>query len=582
MKFTSLKSSFLAITLVLLGMPALIIGLISYGEAKSQLNMLGEINLKNDVQFVIAFIETLNEQVEAGMLEKSEAQERIKQLILGEKQGDGTRPISEKFDLGEHGYLFIMSPEGELIGHPQQEGKNLNGVLDPNGVDVGASLLQAAGTTSEGSFVNYDWEIPGTDGKIAPKITYAAHDENWDWNVMAGTYISDFNSGADQILMSMLITLGLSFVIGGMIIYFYTKGLIQPILRIEKTVQSVAEGDFTQPVLAINRKDEVGRLAQNVNKMSSEMKAIIQHVRENAERVSETSVELSAASEEAVKASEKVSESMSLIAESAGGQRNIMKETAASVLQMSGMMDGMNNESSKADLAARETIEAAHAGVEILTQSVTRMNEIDHSIEGLGADIEDLVKQTENIDTIVKVISDIADQTNLLALNASIEAARAGEHGKGFAVVAEEVRKLAEQSASSTNEITSLIQTVQLQVKKAEQTMEKSVQEVRTGVQTIYQANEQFHTIQQAVDHVKVIISTITDQIGIMSEESKQIAQSVKLLENGADETAESTDNIAAATEEELASMEQIASSSESLSALAENLHQSIRKFKLS
>ncbi|MEY8742404.1 methyl-accepting chemotaxis protein [Bacillales bacterium AN1005] len=189
--------------------------------------------------------------------------------------------------------------------------------------------------------------------------------------------------------------------------------------------------------------------------------------------------------------------------------------------------------------------------------------------------------RSHEIGHITNVITGISAQTNLLALNAAIEAARAGEHGKGFAVVADEVRKLAEESTNSTEQIANLIQLIQNETNVTLETMEKAAEEVQSGLNVVNVAGSSFEKIEQAVNGVVSQIEDISESLKKLSRGTNSVKDSIKNVSNVAQESSMITQNISAATEEQLASMEEITSSSLALAKLADDLQVIINQFKI-
>ena len=209
------------------------------------------------------------------------------------------------------------------------------------------------------------------------------------------------------------------------------------------------------------------------------------------------------------------------------------------------------------------------------------MKSLQNSVEQSAQVIKLLGEHSKEIGNIVETISAIAEQTNLLALNAAIEAARAGEHGRGFAVVAEEVRKLAEQSATAADEIHKLIFDVQSQTDKAVESMQVGTKTTQESVDAVNKAGGAFREIVTQISSLTEKISHTTRAIEKANEGNDKIIDSVKRIKNAADKFSVETETISATTQELSASTQEISSASRQLANMAEELQKAIGIFKL-
>ena len=229
----------------------------------------------------------------------------------------------------------------------------------------------------------------------------------------------------------------------------------------------------------------------------------------------------------------------------------------------------------------KTTVACVERGRLSVQQIVGHMTEIEHGTEIVHGSIEDLAKNSQEISHIVEMISNIAGQTNLLALNAAIEAARAGEAGRGFAVVAEEVRKLAEESESSSRQIAELVHEIEAGMKNAVQAGDTSTASVASGKQAVEDADAVFGEILSSIEKLSAGIRTIAESIREIAEGSRSMSDRVATVRRISEKSANETQTISASTEEQSASVEEIAAASRTLSHLADELMAEVGKFKL-
>jgi len=161
LNFRSVKSKLVLVFLVILVVPGLIIGFSSYEEAKSQLGEGGKNELKNNVKMVIGMISLLNKDVEAGKLTKTEAQDKLRDELLGKMDSENKRPIKQDYTVGKNGYVFAISKDQYFVMHPTSEGTDMSTLKTKDGVALGKALLKAA--SSGGGFLTYMWPNPGTN-----------------------------------------------------------------------------------------------------------------------------------------------------------------------------------------------------------------------------------------------------------------------------------------------------------------------------------------------------------------------------------------------------------------------------------
>jgi len=584
----SLRTNLIIVCLFLLAIPTLIVGLMGYNASKNNLDESGKIQLKNNVRHVIGMIEVLDEEVKKGVLPLEEAQEQVKEYILGKKDSQGNRPINKDIDIGEHGYYFVLDEMGIELAHPNIEGSSLMEYRDKNGqvvIDfesekpIAEVMIEKA--KNGGGFTYFDWVLPNNPHKIAPKITYSEMDPRWGWVICAGSYMMDFNSGANEILNILVITFSFSLAVGAMITIMFANRITLPILKMTDQAQRVAKGDLTVQPLKVNRSDEVGRLTRDFNSMIENLKELIIQVGRNSEQVTSSAEELKANAEQTNRATEYITSTMQQVAVGSENQVRSVEESSEAMNEMALSVQQIADNAQTVSTTAVKTSSLAVDGVQSIQKAVDQMNSINKTVNGLSEVVMELGQRSKEIGQITEAITEISAQTNLLALNAAIEAARAGENGRGFAVVADEVRILAEQSAESAKQISQLIMMIQGETANVICTMENTTKEVADGLKVVHQAGISFEQIQYSIDEVASQIKEVSAAVHQMSAGTEQVVGSIHLISRVAEEAALGTKNVSASTEEQLASMEEISSAANSLSIMAEELQLLISRFRV-
>ncbi|RAW15093.1 methyl-accepting chemotaxis protein [Paenibacillus taichungensis] len=577
LKMRSLRTKLVTLCLAILIVPTIVIGFTSYTVSKNEMNESGKAALENSVNMVIGMISLLNEQVESGDLTLEQAQEKLRAELLGEKNADNKRPVKSEYTVGKTGYPWAVDKVAHSVMNPSNEGQDLTDVVTEDGVYLGKELVKVG--SAGGGFVTYKWALPDT-GEIETKVSYVEMDPHWGWIVGSGAYLSEFNSGATQVLYLVIMVTAVAVVLGSVIVSIVSGRLTKPILKIAKRLKSVADGDLTVEEVKIKSKDEIGELSKDFNEMIKNMRYLIRQVDLSTKQVASSSKELNLGAEHTSQATENITISIQESAVGAQEQQMMLQRTTNSLEEISIGIQRIAESSSTIADSSVDAMELANIGSTAIEHTTKQMNLINHSVNETDVVMRMLDERSQQIGTMLHAITDIANQTNLLALNASIEAARAGEEGRGFSVVAAEVRKLAEQSNQSSGQISTLIHDMRTDIEQSLKTLERVKQDVDSGIQIASETEQQFNKIVGSTNFIAQQteeLASVTQQITASVQE---ITAGQEQVSNLALQAADHSQNIAASSEEQLASMEQITSLATTLSDMSQQLERLTIQFK--
>lgn len=301
-------------------------------------------------------------------------------------------------------------------------------------------------------------------------------------------------------------------------IYLFVRGAVSvPLERLSHSLAEIAEGegDLTRR-LAVESQDEIGKTSALFNAFMEKLQSVVRDVKSSAEKVMTTSHQLATSSLQLTKSSDQ--------------QNEATVAMAAAIEEITVSIANVSASSGNAHEMAVEAGSLSQEGHNAVQDAVGEMNKISESVGSATILIRDLDDKSNQISNIVNVIKDIADQTNLLALNAAIEAARAGEQGRGFAVVADEVRKLAERTSVSTQEIGKMIEAIQQSTQSSVQGMELSSTQVQQGVQMAARSGESMARIEASTGNVMGAVDEISTALREQSLAANQLAQEVEKI----------------------------------------------------
>lgn len=573
----SVRNKLVGLAIIVILIPTLLIGIVNYIVAKNELDSVGRLGLQNGALGITQLISTLDNQVKLGNLTLEEAQEMARSQIIGTKNADGTRTITNDITYGDNFYFYAVTEDGIAVAHPTIEGDSTLDLQTAEGRYFMKEIIDKA--NHGGGFVGYDWPLPNEPNTIAPKISYATKDSNWGWVIVASTYEMDFNAGAKNVLLYTFIVTVLAVSVGIVLFWFFSGRMTSYIRRIMVMTSDIAKGKLTGEDIPLLTKDELGTLATNVNNMKQNLNEMVGNTRDSSLQMRESSETLSAITEQTTASADEIHLAISAISSGAVTQAEEAEEAITKVEALSTLIATTTHAYSEITTSMNTIISSQTTGQQRVEQLKEGSLQFTAVIDELRTNFSGLTTQMQAIQNIVQTITSISEQTNLLALNASIEATRAGEHGKGFAVVAEEVRKLAEQTNSATTHVRGVLHRIEADATNADTKMQHTLALSSSQVLAIDEVHDAFNQLSAAITSISEHLTALDNSMVAMSDNRLIVVKAINEIATVATASAAATEEINASIDEQKIAVTSIMHSSVQLHTEAERMHELVERF---
>ncbi|HJW25635.1 MAG TPA: methyl-accepting chemotaxis protein [Rhodocyclaceae bacterium] len=452
-----------------------------------------------------------------------------------EKAGLGAlREQLRRIKIAKTGYLYAIAqePKSEAVRfalHPKFEGK-----LDTDIPDYARAVIREQMKQKEGA-MTYDW--PTANGGTEQKTMVYIYSTKWDWVIGATGPVSEFVADALRVRNLLMIASVLSGLLIIAVLYFALRRSLAPLDRVIDGLRQVEKGHvgYRFPEGPGDSRDEIDMLSRELNGTLATLGGLIREIADATHQIDRSAHHQEASSGQVATASEQQSQAASSMA-------SAVEELSVSINQVA-------DHAREASQAAAEAQESSTHGRQVVDAAMAELRQLARELNDSAEQVVELGAKSAMISRIVDVIRDIAEQTNLLALNAAIEAARAGEQGRGFAVVADEVRKLAERTGQSTQEIAAMIAAIGSDTQAAAEHMQAVRGRMDDGMERIGGISEVLVHIDgrngRSSEVIRDIAAATQEQSTASSDIARQVEQISQMAESNASASGDNREQAA-------------------------------------